>query len=181
MAQTITRVIPDGDYPKRLQELYSASMVAAEDEKNSPPKLLNGQELPSVELANEHAALKAEAEEDARSKNRVVTLRGLGRQKWRELKRQHPARIEGDGVDEETAKGDRLAGVNTDAVEDDLVFASIIEPMFNSREEYDRWADEDISEGEFQMLLRDAWSLVNVAQVDPKSLPSSRTRSDDGN
>lgn len=181
MAQTVTRVIPDGDYPVRLNQLFNAAMAAAEDEKQNPVRLLNGQKSPAEELAEEHAALKAEAEADARSKRRVVTLRALGRAKWRELKRAHPVRLEGDGVDTETAKQDRLAGINTESVEDDLVFFSISEPMFESREDYNQWANEDISEGEFQMLLRDAWSLVNIAQVDPKSLPPSPTRSNGGN
>lgn len=181
MAQTVTRVIPDGDYPARLTQLYNAAMQAAEDERENPPKTLNGQKLPSEELAEEHAALRAEAEEDARSKRRVVTLRALGRAKWRELKKAHPVRIEGDGVDAETAKQDRLAGINTDTVEDDLVFFSISEPKFADRADYDAWANDEISEGEFQMLLRDAWSLVNIAQVDPKSLPPSPTRSNGGN
>lgn len=180
MAQTVTRVIPDGDYPARLNAAFGAAMQAAEDEQKNPPKLLTGQQSPAEVLASEHAALKAEAEEDARSKRRVITLRALGRAKWRELKAAHPVRLEGDGVDAETAKEDRLAGINTSTVEDDLVFASIIEPKFTSRADYDEWVDE-LSEGEFQMLLRDAWSLVNIAQVDPKSLPPSQTRSSGGN
>lgn len=182
MAQTVTRVIPDGDYPKRLNDAYAAAMAAKKDEDDGKAlPLLNGEEPASAVLAAEHAALKAEAEADALSKRRVVTLRGLGRQKWRELKTIHPARLEGEAVDKETANGDRLAGVNTATVEDDLVFASISEPKFADRAEYDEWVNNDISEGEFQMLLRDAWSLVNIAQVDPKSLPSSPTRSDGGN
>ena len=180
MAQTVRRVIPDGDYPSRLSNLYAASMAAAEDEKKNPPTLLEGEDPPSVELANEHAALLKKAEADAKKKRRIVVLRALGRQKWRELKTQHPVRVEGDDVDADTAKGDRLAGLNTESVEDDLVFAAIIEPMFSSRADYDEWVNE-LSEGEFQMLLRDAWSLVNVAQVDPKSLPPSQTRSNGGN
>lgn len=180
MAQTVTRVIPDGDYPARLNKAFNAAVQAAEAEEKNPPKLLNGQESPAEILAAEHEALKAEAEEDARSKRRVITLRALGRAKWRELKAAHPVRLEGDDVTAETAKEDRLAGINTDSVEDDLVFASIIEPKFTSRADYDEWVDE-LSEGEFQMLLRDAWSLVNIAQVDPKSLPPSQIRSNGGN
>lgn len=180
MAQTVTRVIPDGDYPARLNKAFNAAMQAAEDEEKNPPKLLNGQQAASEILAAEHQTLLQEAEEDARSKRRVITLRALGRSKWRELKAAHPVRLEGDDVDAETAKEDRLAGINTASVEDDLVFASIIEPKFTSRGDYDEWVDE-LSEGEFQMLLRDAWSLVNIAQVDPKSLPPSRTRSNGGN
>ena len=109
-----------------------------------------------------------------------MTLRAIGRPKWRELKAEAPRPHRGRRVDADTAKGDRLAGLNADTVEDDLVFAAIIEPrVHQSRADYDEWADE-LSEGEFQMLLRDAWALVNVAQVDPKSLPSSQTRSNGG-
>lgn len=177
MAQTITRVIPDGDYPTRLSDLYKAATLAADRELENPPKLLNGQLSPAEQLAAEHAALKAEAEADAAEKRRVITMRALGRAKWRELKAKHPARTEGD---EDTVKGDSRAGVNTAAVEDDLLYASIVEPEFTSRGDFDEWLDE-LSEGEFRMLLLDAWRLVNVAQVDPKSLPSLPIPSSDGN
>ncbi len=178
MAQTITRVIPDGDYPTRLSDLYKAATLAADRELENPPKLLNGQLSPAEQLAAEHAALKAEAEADAAEKRRVITMRALGRAKWRELKAKHPARTEGD---EDVVKGDRHAGVNVDTVEDDLLFASIVEPKFTSRGDFDEWADSELSEGEFRMLLLDAWRLVNVAQVDPKSLPSLPIPSSDGN
>lgn len=180
MAQTITRVIPDGDYPQRLNDLWTATLAAAEDERrgNALP-LLNGEIAASETLAAEYKALKAEAEDDARAKNRVVTMRAIGRQKWRELKKAHPVRV-GDDVPEDVVKADRLAGVNMETVEDDLVFAVVIEPQFESRDDFDRWANEDISEGEFQMLLKDAWSLVNVAKIDPKSLPPLQTQSSGG-
>lgn len=180
MAQTITRVIPDGDYPRRLNDLWDATLAASKDERdgNALP-LLNGEVAASLTLADEYRALKAEAEADARSKNRVVTMRAIGRQTWRELKKAHPVRV-GDDVPEDVAKADRFAGVNIESIEDDLVFAVIIEPRFESRADYDRWANEDISEGEFQMLLKDAWSLVNVAKIDPKSLPPLQTQSSGG-
>lgn len=180
MAQIIRRVIPDGDYATRLSALYTASMAAAEDEKKNPPTLYADEIPRSEQLATEHAELLRKAEADAKKKRRVVVLRGLGRAKWRELKAAHPMRV-GDEFEADVKKGDRLAGVNTETVEDDLVFASISEPKFKDRADYDQWANEDISEGEFQMLLRDAWSLVNVAQVDPLSLPPSQIRSNGGN
>lgn len=179
MAQTRTITFPDGDYANRLNVAYAAWAQAVEDEQKGKAEALLATEEPASEVLRvEYEALKAEAEADAREKRRVVTLRALGRAKWRDLKGKHPIRVKGEGVDDDTAKGDRLAGVNTDTVEDDLVFASISEPMFTDRPDYDGWVDE-LSEGEFQTLLRAAWSLVNVAQIDPKSLPSSLTRSDD--
>lgn len=175
MAQTLTREFPDGDYPTRLNDALAAFAAAEQDEaKNGRGPVLNGQKSPAEQLADEYTALKDEAKADAAEKRRIVTLRALGRKQWRPLKEAHPPRA-GEEVDEDTAKGDRLAGVNTDTVEDDLVFASVIEPQFTSRAAFDEWADE-LSEGEWQTLVRDAWRLVNVAQYDPKSLPSSRTQ-----
>lgn len=175
MAQTLTREFPDGDYPTRLNAALAAFTAAEEHEaKHGTGPLLNGQKSPAETLADEYNALKDEAKADAAEKGRIVTLRALGRKQWRPLKEAHPPRA-GEGVDEDAAKGDRLAGVNTETVEDDLVFASIVEPRFESRAEFDAWADE-LSEGEWQTLVRDAWRLVNVAQFDPKSLPSSRTQ-----
>lgn len=180
MPQTLTRTFPDGDYPARLNVAFAAYDAALKDEqKNGPPELLMGEEPPSVVLAEEYRALKAEADADAAEKRRIVTLRAIGRQPWRRLKEAHPPRA-GEGVDEETAKGDRLAGVNTTTIEDDLVFTSVSEPKFADRAEFDEWAD-GWSEGEWQTLVRDAWTLVNVASFDPKSLPSSRTPTADEN
>lgn len=181
MAQTLRRVFPDGDYPGRLNTAFAAYNAAIKDEQRNGEGTLLANELPASEiLRQEYEDLKAEAEADATEKRRIVTLRAIVRPKWRELKKKHPARVAGEGVDEDTAKGDRLAGVNTDSIEDDLVFASVIEPKFTSRADYDEWADA-WAEGEFQTLVSDAWSLVNVAQFDPKLLPPSQTRSAGGN
>jgi hypothetical protein len=179
MAQTRTINFPDGDYPTRLNDAYAAYDAAIKDEQTNGEGTLLAHEQPASEILKaEYLALKAEAEDDARQKRRIVTLRALGRSKWRELKKTHPARIEGDSVDADTAKADRRLGVNGDTVEDDLVFASVTDPQFADRADYEAWADE-LSEGEFQLLVRSAWSLVNVASIDPKSLPSSPTPSDD--
>jgi hypothetical protein len=182
MAQTIRRVFPDGDYPQRLSALWGAIEAARKDEQDGKsPDLLAGEVPPSEQLAGEYQALKAEAEKDAESKQRVVVLRAIGRKAWRDLKVAHPPRLKSETVDEDTATGDRLAGVNADTVEDDLVYASIEEPEFSSRGAFDEWADTALSEGEFKVLLLDAWSLVNRAQFDPKSLPASRSQRSDTN
>lgn len=176
MAQRITRTLPDGDYPTRLSAAYAAFVAAREDEKDGKSlPLLAGEEPASLALAREYEALKEEAEADAREKRRVVTLEAVGRRPWRDLKEKYPPRTEPD-VDAETAKGDRLAGLNTDAVGDDLVFASVVEPEFTSRAHFDEWLDK-LAEGEYQLLLRTAWDLANVASYDPKSLPPSATLS----
>lgn len=182
MAQTIRRVFPDGDYPQRLSALWSALEAALKDEQNGKSlALLAGERPPSEELAEEYQALKDEAEADAETKQRVVVLRAIGRKAWRDLKEKHPPRVKSDEVDEDTAAGDRLAGVNSDTVEDDLVHTSVEVPEFSSRAAFDEWADTVLSEGEFKVLLMDAWSLVNRAQFDPKSLPASRSQRSDTN
>lgn len=174
MAQTLTRTFPDGDYPTRLMAAADAYERAIAAEKKPQPPLLNGERLASEILADEYADLKAESEADAAEKQRIVTLRALGRKQWRTLKENHPPRV-GEGHDEDTIKSDRLAGVNIETVGDDLVYGSVIAPAFTSRAAFDEWADE-LSEGEWNTLTTDAWRLVNVAQFDPKSLPQSRTQ-----
>lgn len=182
MAQTLRRVFPDGDYPQRLNDLWAAIEAAEKAERNGDsPELLEGEKSPFEELVEQYAALKAEAEADAAEKRRVVVLRAVGRGKWRELKQRHPARPKSETVDDKTAEGDRLAGVNTDTIGDDLLYASVQEPIFSSRGDFDQWADEVLSEGEFTILERDAWGLVNGAQFDPKPPPSSTIRNSETN
>jgi hypothetical protein len=65
------------------------------------------------------------------------------------------------------------------SVEDDLVYATVVEPVFTSRGDFDEWANDDLSEGEFEVLLQAAWELANVGRFDPKSLPASLTRKSD--
>lgn len=181
MAQQTTRIFPDGDYPQRLQNAYAAFQQAAEQESREMESgsRLAGEESIAERLANEYEEIKTKAEADAKKKRRVVTLRAVGRTTWRGLKEKHPPRV-GDGVDEEIAKSDRMLGVNADDIEDDLVFASIMSPKFTSRADFDEWAG-DLSQGEWNVLVQDAWKLVNIAQFDPKSLPLSATRSDGAN
>lgn len=181
MAQTRTRTFPDGDYPQRLKEAWAALDMAVKDEaKGNDPELYAGEDSPVEQLAAAYKDLKAEADADAEEKRRVVTLRGVGRRAWRDLKEKHPPRTAGDGVDPEDVKGDRTAGVNTDTVGDDLLYASVTHPDFTSRPAFDEWLDE-WSEGEYQTLLQDAWALANTAVFDPKSLPASLSQRSDTN
>lgn len=169
MARTKTILLLTGDYADRLNALYRAAEDARAD--TSVRTLAEGD--PYAELAEQYAALKAEAEEAGLR----VTLADPGRKVWRELKAKHPPRTS-DEVDAETAKADRIAGVNTDTIEDDLVYAALRDPSFSSRAAYDEWVD-GIGEGEFQTILGAAWLLVNGASYDPKSLPPSPTPSSD--
>lgn len=171
MAQTETHRFPDGDFVQRLNVAWAAVEHALKAEEKNPPVLLEGEDPPSVVLALEHQALKDEADADAESKRRVVTVAGVRRQAWRELKEKHPPRS-GEGVDPEDVKADRLAGVNTDAVGDDLLYVSVVHPSFTSRADFDEWLDQ-WSEGEYQTLLRMAWEKTQGGSYDPKSHPVS--------
>lgn len=176
MAQTLTRIFPDGDFPSRLDAAMAALNAAIEDEKNGDTAPLFAGESPASQtLADEYTAIKDAAEKDAKKKRRVVTLRAIGRTAWRNLKDAHPPRVAGEGVAKEDADADKRVGVNTATIEDDLVFASICEPKFASRAAFDEWADE-FSAGEWSVLVMDAWGLVNGARFDPKPLPALPTQ-----
>lgn len=168
MPRTTTVHLLTSDYADRLEAAYAAARTAADDK--TPRTALEGD--PYQELVAEYEALKAEALEAAVT----ATMTGVGRKVWRSLKEKHPPRT-GDDVDAETVKGDRLAGVNTDSVEDDLVHASLVSPEFRARADFDDWADA-LSEGEWQTLVTKAWELANGTRLDPKELPSLPTRSD---
>lgn len=167
MARTETVTLLTGDYAQRLDALFAQANEALNDKT---PR--TGTEPdPYADLEADYAALKAEAEGAAT----VVEMTAVARPKWRELKVKHPPRTEGS---KEVIEGDRLAGVNSDEVEDDLVFASVTKPEFTSRAAFDEWADT-LSNGEWQTLVIKAWELANGARFDPKSLPASRTTSTD--
>ena len=169
MPRTTTVHLLTGDYADRLSALWQAAQEAAKDET----PLTIAEIHPFEALKADYDALKTEALEVGTT----VELTAIGRKKWRELKEKHPPRS-GEDVDSETARGDRLAGVNTDSVEDDLVYASLTSPEFKSRDAFDEWADER-SEGEWQVLVTRAWELANGARLDPKELPPLPTRSAD--
>lgn len=198
MAQTETHWFPDGDYPERLNAAYAA-LKAAEKHRDSGerPPLLNGQDDPVDVLAAEYNALTAEAKADATEKDRLYTLTAINRPGWHLLKGNHPARTEGDA---DTIKADRIAGLNTDTVEDDLVHASLTAPARIScagdqrlpnvgcsvenpcahRAAFIDWLDS-LSVGEFSVIRQQSWGLTNIAQFDPKSLPALPTRSNGEN
>lgn len=157
-----------GDYPDRLEAALRAAKAAAQDE--APRTALEAD--PYEQLVGEYEALKAEALGAATT----VELTAVGRKQWRALKEKHPPRS-GDDVDKEIADSDRLAGVDTDGVEDDLVCSSTSSPEFSSRAAFDEWADT-LSEGEWQVLVIKAWELANGARLDPKDHLPSRTRSE---
>lgn len=172
MARTDKVILLTGDYAQRLDALFSAANDALKDE--GAKTLAEGD--PYADLLGDYNELKAEAIAEAT----VVEMTAVARPKWRELKKKYPPRTGGHKDDVE---GDRLAGVNTEEVEDDLVHATVqsvqekgSDVILSSRGAFDEWADT-LSEGEWQTLVVKAWELANGARYDPKSLPVSRTPS----
>lgn len=168
MPRTTTVHLLTGDYADRLESLGTAALMALKDD--SPRTAIEAH--PYETLRQEYDALKAEALEAGTT----VSLTAVGRKVWRQLKEKHPPRT-GEDVDAETQRQDRLAGVNADAVGDDLVYASVTFPAFKSRDAFDEWAD-GLSEGEWVEILGRAWELANGARLDPKELPDLPTRSE---
>lgn len=164
MARTTRVVLLSGDYADRLDDLGRAALAAREDKT----PLLNGEEHPFVVLKREYDELKSEAEVEGT----IVDMEAIGRRDFRALKAKYPPRTEPKDVAESDAK----AGVNIEAIEDDLLYASITSPEFTSRGAFDEWADS-LSEGEWQSLVIRAWELANGARLDPKELPALPTRS----
>lgn len=193
MSRTATIYLIGGDYPERLDALATAAAAARSD--TTP--LLASEQHPYEVLREDYTALKSEAEVEASENGRCVTLRAPSRKEWRALKVTHPPRV-GTEYDAETVKGDRISGVNTDSVEDDLVHVSLTEPTDKAcagdvripgqacssenpcanRVAFDEWANA-LSEAEFRTLLLRSFELGQVAKVDPKSLPPLPTRSSD--
>jgi hypothetical protein len=174
MARTTTVHLLSGDYPDRLDKLVREAEAAANSNIASTM-------LESDDLDARYQALKAEAI----TAGTTVNLAAVGRKTWRGLKEKHPPRSE-PAVDKATAEGDRMAGVDTDGVEDDLVYESIRawqvesgekDDRVSSRSSFDEWADT-LSEGEWQVIVIKAWELANGARLDPKDHLPSRTRSD---
>lgn len=178
MPRTTTVHLLQGDYPDRLERLAAAAAGALED--NSPRTAI--EEHPYSAIEAEYKALKAEAIENGKT----VHMAALGRGAWRQLKAKYPPRSVEES-DEETARGDKLSGVNTDAAEDDLVYESVKAwqdetgekvSYGSSRGAFDEWADS-LSEGEWQVIVIRAWELANGFRLDPKDLPSLPMTSDD--
>lgn len=176
--RTVIRMFPPGDYTDRLNVAYTAYQDALQSEDQTPRTALEGD--PVAELKAEYEALRGEAIEAAKTERRYVRMEGISRRQMRALKEHHPPRTEGD---EDTVKADRYAGMNLESVEDDLVFASIVEPQFTSRADFDEWANDVLSEGDFDVLSKTAYDLAQVSQYDPKSLsasPTPNTATNDG-
>lgn len=174
MADTASRKVlefPVGDYPERLDMAYRAAQEALKD--TTARTMVEGD--PYVELKAEYDALREESRQASREAGTYIVLREISRNDWRKIKADHPPRSEGEA---EALKADRIAGMNTDSAEDDLVAAALDEPHFESRAAFDEWAGK-LGAGKFASIALEAFHLTMEARRDPKSLPVSPTRTSD--
>ncbi len=170
--------IYQGDYLDRLRflERQYDEMVKAES-KTTP--LLN--DIPeSTRLAEEHEALKAEAEKTAIH----VQLRAVRRSQYRELADAHPPR-NGDDEDPQVVLADSKMGVNEKEFRLVLVPAAIVQiRVGDDITEWSGMSEDDreefldtITEADFELLFSHAFALVNAFGSAPKALklPASQT------
>ena len=154
--------IYQGDYLDNIRHLERQYEEALKSEGKTSRMM---SEVPaSAALAEQHAALVAEAEESAVT----ITLRALGRKEWRALVADNPPR--------EGNKDDEQVGVNEDSFKDPLIVASIVEPKL-SEDDLDM-----LSEADNDRLYLTCWSLnrlpgdsPKVLRVSPQNQPSDAT------
>lgn len=152
--RTATVTIFQGDYLDRIRDLERRAEAARE----AAGRVRTLDEVPEyLQIAKEHDALVAEAEESALH----VKVKALRRSEWKALVAEHPPR---DGN-----KSDNAVGVNEDTFKDALVPASIIEPADFSVDDLDELADVD-----FDRLYYAAFALNRAPGVGPKAGLASR-------
>lgn len=174
MTDNATRRIlefPVGDFPEKLDVAYRAAQEALKD--TSARTMTEGD--PYLELKAEYDALCQKSKAASRKARTYIVLRELSRNDWRKIKADHPPRTDGDADD---VKADRMAGMNTDSAEDDLIYAALVEPAFDTRAAFDEWAG-NLGAGKFATIAHEAFLLTMEARRDPKSLPVSPTRTSD--
>ena len=174
MARVATTYLMTGDFTERLNALYARAAEMSKVEAGPSASLADvGQ---GEDLWREYEALSAEAESAGK-----VVQRAIPRGPWRRIKEKYPPRTAEVDVDEATAAADAAAELNTDAAADEIVHASLVEPAYDSLDAFRVWADEDLTEGDFRLLLKKAWDMANVPEANPKARPDSHPRSTGAN
>lgn len=156
-----------------LDRLLSAYSLAEKGRRDGTPEntaLI--EDDPVAVLRSEYEAFRA-------ASVIPITVRPLSRGELRTVKAAHPPRS-AEQADEETVRGDRLAGLNLGAAEDDIVFAALVDPVFESRAAFDEWAN-GIPQGMFNVISVRVWNASTGAAVDPKSLAASPAPRSDEN
>ncbi len=159
----------DGDHESQIAEVAEA--LSRVQKRGGAQRMAVDPEVEA--LSERYSTLKESALDSAKH----VTLTAVSRSKWKALRAKYPPRTE--GVSEDVQKADASYGVNLEAIEDDLLYASVAEPAFTSRAQFDEWADDALSAAEFGTLVRVAFELI-VTAPDPKSLPALPTLSSAG-
>lgn len=159
MAKTWTLYFYVDDYEDRLATLLSAAQSA--ERANTGRRVGDGSDYKA--LIEEFNALRDEAREKARK----VVVQAISRRAWLKLREDHPPRVE--GVSDEVRQRDAMWGINTESVEEDLVYAAVVEPEFKSRAAFDEWALEELTAAEFGRISQLAFKAISDAP-DPKSL-----------
>lgn len=144
------------DYKERLDALEREA--AALEEQAEPRRF--GESGEYGRKVAEFEALKKEALADAL----VVVLQEPTRSEWKELKAKYPPRAE----PKDAHDIDVMWGVNVEDVEDDLLYACVIEPHFTTRAAFDEWAD-GLAPAKFNACARTAFTEFVMAAPDPKS------------
>ena len=174
MARVATTYLMTGDFTERLNALYAR---AAEMSKAEAGPSMSLAEVGQADaLWREYEALSAEAETAGK-----VVQKAIPRGPWRRIKEKFPPRTSEDGADEATVAADAAAELNTDAAADEIVRASLVEPAFDTLDAFQAWADDDLTEGDFRLLLKKAWDMANVPEANPKARPDSPLRSTGAN
>lgn len=148
-----------GDYLDRIRHLERRHEAAVKAEASAPRTLSDPSEAQA--LADQHAALVAEADQSSVD----VTLKALGRKRWRDLVREHPPRPD--------VKDDEAAGVNEESFADALVPLSIVEPGLTV-DDLDAVSDVD-----YQRLYVSAFALNRLPAADPKDLGWTQSQKSD--
>jgi hypothetical protein len=143
------RTILQGEDEARLAELD------AEVDRLEVASRRSGGSTEALEAA---LAARNEFAVEAEGRGVAVTLRAVGRKKWRELVEQNPPR-EGD-------EADQKAGINLDTFPESLVPACITGPTMGEGE-MDDFLDS-LSPAQFDTLALAAWSLHKSLGADPK-------------
>jgi hypothetical protein len=172
--RTATVVIYQGDDLETLGDLRREAERAdrrVEEHRRSGAPRRDGDELPSAKPQKDaYDAFVAEAAERAVT----VTLRALGRRRFRDLVADHPPRISKDDEGNETTHPDDGYGVNAETfpmalltfVDSDM--RTITEPEFSTSAALREFLDDVISEGDFDSLWTTAYFLNRSPGADPK-------------
>jgi hypothetical protein len=167
--RTATVVIYQGDDLERLSELRRKADTAEriQRENADSARIGDGDDSGVAELKAAYDAFVEEAAERAE----VVTLRAIGRGRWRDLLADHQPRE----VDGEPHPDDAVYGCNVETLPDALLtfvdgdVRTIESPEFATSKACRDFLDNDLSAGDFESLWVTAYWLNVSPGADPKA------------